>query len=74
MSKLLVVILSGVMFVALGCKAEGEIDDNDDTTMSGSSSRTDTSTAAGADACSHCAGKQTAKADGTCPVCNGKVK
>ena len=26
------------------------------------------------DACSHCAGVQTAKADGTCPACGMKVK
>ena len=68
MSKLLVVILSGMMFVAVGCKAEGEIDDNE-STMSGSSSASETRTAGGADACSHCPGKQTAKADGSCPKC-----
>lgn len=72
MSKLLIVILSGMMFIAVGCKAEGEIDDTD-SSMSGTSSRTESSTAAGADACSHCPGKQTAKADGTCPMCNAKV-
>ena len=68
MSKLLVVILSGMMFVAVGCKAEGEMGDND-STMSGSSSASETRTAGGADACSHCPGKQTAKADGSCPKC-----
>ena len=73
MSKLLVVILSGVMFIAVGCKAEGEVGDND-SSMSGTSSASGSSTAAGADACSHCEGKQTAKADGTCPMCNMKVK
>jgi hypothetical protein len=26
------------------------------------------------DACSHCAGVQTATADGKCPVCGGKAK
>jgi hypothetical protein len=31
-------------------------------------------TSAGADDCSHCAGKQVANADGTCPVCHAKVK
>ena len=73
MSKLLVVVLSGLMFIVVGCKAEGEIDDND-SSMSGTSSASESSTAAGADACSHCSGKQTAKADGTCPMCNMKVK
>jgi uncharacterized paraquat-inducible protein A len=74
MSKLLIVILSGMMFVAVGCKAEAEVDDTDDSTMSGTSSRTEGSTAAGADACTHCAGTQTAKADGTCSKCGMKVK
>ena len=73
MSKLLIVILSGTMFVAVGCNAEGEVGD-DDATMSGSSTASDTRTAGGADACSHCAGKQVAKADGTCPMCSMKVK
>ena len=61
MSKLLVVILCGFMFIAVGCKAEGEVKDNDDKTMSSSSSSTESRTSAGADDCSHCAGKQTAK-------------
>jgi hypothetical protein len=73
MSKLLVVVLSGLMFVVVGCKAEGEVGDND-ASMSGSSSATEMRTSAGADDCSHCAGKQTAKADGTCPMCGMKVK
>jgi hypothetical protein len=73
MSKLLIVALSGLMFIAVGCKAEGEVDDND-STMSGSSTASETRSSAGADACSHCAGKQTAKADGTCPMCGMKVK
>ena len=73
MSKLLVVILSGVMFVAVGCKAEGEVGD-DDSSMSGTSTRTESSTAAGADACTHCPGKQTKTADGMCSACNMKVK
>ena len=73
MSKLLVVILCGFMFVTVGCKAKGEIEDNDKS-MSGTSSSTEMRTSAGADDCSHCPGKQTANADGTCPVCHAKVK
>ena len=73
MSKLLVVVLSGLMFIVVGCKAEGEVKD-DDSSMSGSSSASETRTSAGADDCSHCSGKQTAKADGTCPMCSMKVK
>ena len=76
MSKLLIVILSSLMFVvAVGCKAEAEVDDTDNGgTMSGTSGASETRTAGGADDCSHCAGKQTAKADGTCPMCGMKVK
>jgi uncharacterized lipoprotein NlpE involved in copper resistance len=72
MSKLLIVALSGIMFVTVGCKNKDE-DMDGDKSMSGSSSASETRTAAGADACSHCPGKQTAKADGTCPACNKKV-
>lgn len=73
MSKLLTVALCSLMFVVVGCKAEGEIDDND-SSMSGTSSSTETRSSAGADACSHCPGNQTAKADGTCSACGMKVK
>ena len=69
MSKLLVVILSGVMFVAVGCKSDDGGDD-----MSASSSDTKSTMSAGADACSHCAGVQTATADGKCPICSAKPK
>ncbi len=70
MSKLLVVVLSGMMFVAVGCKS----DDMDDDDMIGSSSRSDSTMSAGADACPKCPGVQTAKADGSCPSCNMKMK
>ena len=74
MSKLLAVALCGLMFVVVGCKAEGEVKDNDSASMSGTSSASEMRTSAGADDCSHCAGKQVANADGTCPVCHAKVK
>lgn len=73
MSKLMIVALSGIMFVTVGCQNKDD-DMNDDMNMSGTSSASETRTAGGADACSHCEGKQTAKADGTCPVCSMKVK
>ena len=73
MSKLLVVIVCGMLFVGVGCKAEGEVGDND-ATVSGTSSASGSSASAGADACSHCEGKQTAKADGSCPMCGAKPK
>lgn len=74
MSKLLAVIVCGMMFVAVGCKAEGEVKDNDDKTMSSSSTSTQSRSSAGVDDCTHCSGNQTANADGTCPVCHAKVK
>ncbi|HEV2295068.1 MAG TPA: hypothetical protein VGR35_14530 [Tepidisphaeraceae bacterium] len=73
MSKLLIVALSGIMFVTVGCQNRDDEMDRD-TTMTGSSTASETRTRGGADDCSHCAGKQTAKADGTCPMCNMKVK
>lgn len=73
MSKLLIVALSGIMFVTVGCQNKDD-EMNDDMRMSGSSTATESRTAGGADACTHCPGKQTAKADGTCPMCNMKVK
>ncbi len=70
MSKLLIVALSGLMFVAVGCKS----DDMEDDDMMGSSNQSESRMSAGKDDCSMCAGKQTAKADGTCPMCNMKAK
>ncbi len=73
MSKLFVVALSGLLFVSVGCQnKDDEMDDRG--SMSGTSSSSEMRTSAGADDCPHCAGKQTAKADGTCPMCKGKVK
>ncbi|MGB7160482.1 MAG: hypothetical protein WBD40_20620 [Tepidisphaeraceae bacterium] len=68
MSKLLIVALFGLMFATVGCK------NKDEETMTGTSSASESTMSAGADACSHCAGVQTAKADGTCSACGGKVK
>ena len=73
MSKLLVVALSGLLFVTVGCQDKNDDMDNGGS-MSGRSSSSEMRTSAGADDCPHCAGKQTAKADGTCPMCKGKVK
>lgn len=67
MSKLLIVALSGIMFVTVGCKSDDMNDDMDGDRM-GSSSRTESRMSAGADDCARCQGKQTAKADGTCPM------
>ncbi len=71
MSKLLIVALSGLMFVTVGCKSDNDMDDDD---MMGSSSRSESRMSAGKDDCAMCPGKQTAKADGTCPTCNMKAK
>jgi hypothetical protein len=73
MSKVLIAALGCVLFIGIGCKAKGEVKDND-STMSGTSTSTQTHTSGGADDCTHCAGTQTAKADGTCPACGAKVK
>ncbi len=73
MSKLLAVALSGLLFVTVGCQNKDD-DMDDDMRMSGSSSASESRTAGGADACPHCPGKQTAKADGTCSACNMKMK
>ena len=51
-------------FVAAGCQKDEKEMSGQDTTMRSSTA---------GDACPHCAGKQAAKADGTCPICGMKV-
>jgi hypothetical protein len=64
MSKWLAV-LAVTAFLAVGCDMnKNKSDDN----MNGEPKKMST------DACTHCAGSQTAKADGTCPQCGWKVK
>lgn len=74
MSKLLIVALSGIMFVTVGCQNKDDDMDDMNNDRMGSSSRTESRMSAGADDCPHCEGKQKAKADGTCPKCNMKMK
>ena len=62
MRTLFVVLAVGMMsFAVTGCKKDKMDTDSTTQTMS-------------ADACPHCAGVQTANADGTCPKCGMKVK
>jgi uncharacterized paraquat-inducible protein A len=62
MRTLFAVLAIGLMSVATtGCKNKDHHDGRDTQKMS-------------ADACSHCAGVQTATAAGTCPKCGMKVK
>jgi hypothetical protein len=65
MRMLLVALLGGIMFVGLGCKSN----DNDMDHMDHHGSMS-----AAHDDCPHCPGVQTARADGTCPLCGAKVK
>jgi hypothetical protein len=53
------------MFALVGCKS----DKHDDMSTSGDPKKMSTK-----DDCNHCAGNQTARADGTCPACGMKVK
>lgn len=77
MNKLLIAALGAVLFVGMGCQNDGgdmrsTRKDRDADTMTTRTERTETMR--GEDACTHCPGTQTAKADGTCPMCNGKVR
>jgi hypothetical protein len=56
-----------LMLSGAACQNRGEGD-----TTSGGSGAGDVKAAA--DACSHCPGVQTAKADGSCPVCGMNMK
>ena len=69
MSKLLVPVMS-VMLMLSGAACQNR--ENDDATTSGGSSAGEVKAAS--DACSHCPGVQTAKADGSCPVCGMNPK
>ena len=76
MNKLLIAALGAVLFVGVGCQNDGgsgsasTSSDRDTMTV-----RTEgSSTMGGQDDCSHCAGVQTARADGTCPQCGMKVR
>ena len=65
MRKLLVVALGCMLFAGVGCKSEDKDMDHMDHKQSSMSSKDD---------CPHCPGVQTAKSDGTCPMCGAKVK
>ena len=62
-SKFLVVALAAALAMAVGCQ-----DKDKDAAMKSGSEK-----AAMMDACTHCAGTQTATADGHCPVCKMDV-
>ena len=64
MRKALVLAAMGLMIVA-GCQ---------DGKMKMPWDKKATTQSASADECPHCAGAQTARADGTCPMCGMKVK
>ena len=59
-------IVAAIGLMLLGCQNKNESQDMD-------ASR-DAKMSSTEDACPHCAGKQTATADGTCPKCGMKVK
>ena len=63
MRKLLVVALGCILFTGVGCQNK----DNDD--MNHGDKKMSMK-----DNCPHCPGVQTAKSDGTCPMCGAKVK
>ena len=69
MSKLFVAALGVVLLVGVGCQKDGGADVETTTTTTERSS-----TMQGADDCTHCAGVQTARADGTCPQCGMRVR
>lgn len=64
MRKSIALLAVGFLLVVGGCKN----DKNDDMNSSSSEPKKMTT-----DACSHCAGVQTATADGKCPSCGAKV-
>ena len=63
MRKLFALLAVGMLLVVGGCKS-----DNDSMNTSSSEPKKMTT-----DACSHCAGVQTATAEGKCPMCGGTV-
>lgn len=60
MRLLICSLLCAAMFTVVGCKSEDATMKSDQPKMM-------------SDACSHCAGTQKAKADGTCPQCKMPV-
>lgn len=68
MRKLFAAALGVVLLVGVGCQNDGGSDMETTTTRS-----EQTTTMQGADACPHCPGTQTARADGTCPQCGMRV-
>ena len=66
MRKSFAILAVGLLLAVGGCKS-----DNNGDTMNTSSSEPKKMTT---DACAHCAGVQTATADGKCPMCGAKVK
>ncbi|HZN64256.1 MAG TPA: hypothetical protein VFB66_03080 [Tepidisphaeraceae bacterium] len=70
MSKKLVAVLGAALLVGVvGCQTDKGVDDDADVTVRTES----TDTMRATDDCSHCAGVQKARSDGTCPECNAKV-
>jgi hypothetical protein len=69
MNKLLVVTFASFLAAAVGCSSSNKQSgaNHGSTSMKGDAMN------ASADACSHCAGVQTATADGKCPVCGMQV-
>jgi len=81
MNKLLMAVLGAVLFVGVGCQNDGSASSStSQTTKSTTDGGTTTvktertTTGQGEDDCPHCPGVQTARADGTCPMCNAKVR
>ena len=75
MNKLLMAALGAVLFVGVGCQNDQSSTTSSDMNRSStSSSMSRSDTMSGQDDCTHCAGVQTARADGTCPQCGMKVK
>jgi uncharacterized paraquat-inducible protein A len=69
---LAVAVCSMLAFAAVGCQKDDTKHDHDKM-MKSDSAAMKHETMATMDACPHCPGVQTAKADGTCPVCGMKV-
>jgi rubrerythrin len=73
MRTLLATVLVSMMAVAVGCQKDDMDHHHNDKMKKSDSSMTSGKTMGTMDACSHCAGVQTATADGKCPVCGMKV-
>jgi hypothetical protein len=65
MRKSFAFLAVGLLLVVGGCNNMNKDDNMDGSTAEPKKMTTD--------ACAHCAGVQTATADGKCPMCSGKV-